>query len=89
MMRQCDTCGNEYDRAFEVRYEGRTYAFDSLECAVHKLAPTCEHCGCRVLGHGVEQEGSIFCCAHCARHMGKTDVRDRGGDGSGAHDDVR
>jgi len=27
----------------------------------------CEHCQCHVLGHGVEVEGHILCCAHCAR----------------------
>ena len=27
-----------------------------------------DHCGCRVIGHGVETTvGRMFCCAHCAR----------------------
>lgn len=64
----CDTCGNDYEKAFEVKTaDGNQYRFDSLECAAHKLAPTCEHCGCRILGHGVRTDGSTFCCAHCAR----------------------
>jgi hypothetical protein len=43
--------------------------FDSFECAITALAPTCAHCGCRVIGHGVEiGTGEIFCCAHCADH---------------------
>jgi hypothetical protein len=29
------------------------------------LAPTCAHCGCRILGHGFEHDGDTFCCAHC------------------------
>jgi hypothetical protein len=63
----CDTCGNEYENAFEVRTaDGNQYHFDSLECAAHKLAPTCAHCGCRILGHGVRTELRTFCCAHCA-----------------------
>jgi hypothetical protein len=30
----------------------------------------CAHCGCRIVGHGVEHEGEMFCCEHCARHVG-------------------
>jgi len=54
------------------------YTFDCFECAIHMLAPACGHCGCRVLGHGVEENGAIYCCANCARAMGKLDLRDRG-----------
>lgn len=32
-----------------------------------RIAPECEHCHCRMLGHGVEVDGRFFCCAHCAR----------------------
>jgi phage terminase large subunit GpA-like protein len=64
----CDVCGNEYWMAFEVRtVSGARYTFDSLECAAQRLAPICEHCQCRILGHGVEVSGRFFCCAHCAR----------------------
>lgn len=70
-LRTCDTCGNEYWMAFEVRVvSGETYHFDCFECAVQKLAPRCEHCDCRVIGHGVEVSGRFFCCAHCARQSG-------------------
>ncbi len=41
------------------------------------MAPTCAHCGCRILGHGVETDGSIFCCAHCARAVGEHGLVDR------------
>jgi hypothetical protein len=77
-MARCATCGNDYDKAFEVHTDGRTYTFDCFECAVHMLAPACGHCGCRVLGHGVEEGGAIYCGASCARAMGKSDLRDRG-----------
>jgi len=40
--------------------------FDSFECAIEALAPRCTHCHCRVIGHGVERRGSIYCCRHCA-----------------------
>jgi hypothetical protein len=41
-------------KAFEISLAGQLYTFDSFECAIQALAPTCEHCGCRILGHGVE-----------------------------------
>ena len=76
-MAQCDVCGNDYWMSFEVRMmSGATYTFDSFECAEHKLAPICEHCGCRIIGHGSEVDGRFFCCAHCARQGAK----ERGGD---------
>lgn len=66
-MDTCDTCGNEYDRSFDVVMAGETHTFDSFECAIHALAPRCAQCGCRVLGHGTEDaSGEIFCCSHCA-----------------------
>jgi hypothetical protein len=79
MNKACETCGNTYDKAFEVHRDGQVFTFDSLECAVHKLAPVCTHCGCRILGHGLEATGKIFCCAHCARHEGEKGLQDRAG----------
>lgn len=76
-MARCDVCGNDYDKSFQVQMQDRTYTFDSFECAVHALAPTCAHCSCRVLGHGVEAGGAIYCCGHCASEMGVKDIRDR------------
>ena len=75
-MATCDVCGNDYDRAFQVVTSGRTYTFDSFECAIHKLAPSCKHCGCKIVGHGVEAAGSYFCCAHCAHHEGARSIVD-------------
>lgn len=76
-MLPCDCCGNVYDKAFQVKRDGETFTFDCIECAAHVLAPVCTRCGCRVLGHGVEDDGAIFCCASCARRLGKTGIRDR------------
>lgn len=76
-MPTCETCGNDYDKAFQVVTRGTTHTFDSFECAIHSLAPRCAHCGCRILGHGVESNGTIFCCAHCAEEKGVTELRDR------------
>ncbi len=76
-MAQCEVCGNEYDKTLEITRAGETHTFDSFECAIHALAPTCPHCGCRIIGHGVEAEGRMFCCANCARRAGIQQVADR------------
>ena len=76
-MAKCDMCGNEYDKAFTVRQGGREHTFDSFECAIHMLAPTCAHCQCRIIGHGVEAAGKMYCCASCAKEAGQTGLKDR------------
>jgi Rieske Fe-S protein len=77
-MAQCEVCGNDYDKAFEVSAAGERHVFDSFECAIHRMAPICEHCGCRVIGHGAEVDGRFFCCAHCAREAtGTAEVADQ------------
>ena len=67
-MARCQVCGNDYARPLTIRVEERTGIFDSFECAIQAMAPTCAHCKCKVIGHGVEAGGAIFCCASCARH---------------------
>lgn len=74
---ECEVCGNHYDKAFEIRVGGETHVFDCFECAIHRIAPACEHCGCRVIGHGHEADGRFFCCAHCANQAGVEQVSDR------------
>jgi hypothetical protein len=76
-MAQCEVCGNDYDKAFQVIVAGTTHIFDSFECAIHAVAPTCAHCGCRIIGHGVEADGRIFCCATCAKQEGEDRLTDR------------
>lgn len=76
-MAKCDMCGNDYDKAFTVTMGGVTKTFDSFECAIHALAPTCARCGCRIIGHGVEAPGIFYCCAHCASESGVNGVDDR------------
>lgn len=76
-MATCEVCGNDYDKSFEVRKLGETHTFDSFECAIQAMAPACAHCGCRIIGHGVEVGRKIYCCASCARHSGDGEVRDR------------
>ena len=77
-MARCSMCGNEYDKAFTVTTaDGTQKVFDSFECAIHAVAPTCAHCGCKVIGHGAEQDGNIYCCAHCAHASGVQGISDR------------
>jgi len=74
----CETCGNDYDRAFTMETPDAVHhVFDSFECAVHALAPRCAHCGCTILGHGVQAANAVYCCAHCAHASGIEDVKDR------------
>ena len=51
-MGTCDVCGNTYDKSFTITRDGRSATFDSFECAIHAMAPTCSRCGCRIIGHG-------------------------------------
>jgi hypothetical protein len=76
-MAKCEVCGNDYARPLKIEYEGQAHIFDSFECAIHALAPTCEHCGCKIVGHGMESQGQFFCCAHCAEAAGVPRMTDR------------
>lgn len=76
-MAVCETCGNDYDKAFTVSHGSESHTFDSFECAIHALAPACGHCGCRILGHGMEAQGRMYCCANCARQAGEGELKDR------------
>ncbi len=76
-MEECEVCGNAYDKPITVTREGTTHVFDCFECAIHMMAPSCDHCNCRIIGHGVESEGTFYCCAHCAKHSGVKGVDDR------------
>jgi hypothetical protein len=77
-MARCEVCGNDYDKSFQLKLaDGSSYIFDSFECAIHGAAPRCKHCGCAIVGHGVEGDGAMFCCAHCAREDGVDAVSDR------------
>jgi hypothetical protein len=76
-MAKCEVCENDYDQAFTVKLDGQEHTFDSFECAIHALAPTCDHCHCRIVGHGVQKGDRIYCCAHCAKHAGISGLADR------------
>jgi len=73
----CATCGNDYDKTFEVIKDGTRHTYDSFECAIQALAPHCAACQCRIIGHGVEVGGNYYCCAHCAEQAGHSAITDR------------
>jgi hypothetical protein len=75
-MAKCEVCGNDYAMAFEVHAQSAVHVFDSFECAIQRMAPMCEHCRCRIIGHGVEADGKFYCCAHCAREEGAMAIVD-------------
>jgi hypothetical protein len=75
-MSVCETCGNDYAKAFTVNMNGEDHTFDSFECAISALAPVCENCGTRVIGHGIENEDRYFCSAHCAGQRGVSGAAD-------------
>ena len=66
MGHECEVCGNEYDKPLAITVMGETHYFDCFECAIHALAPKCEHCKCRIVGHGIESHARYYCCASCA-----------------------
>ena len=76
-MARCEVCGNDYDKAFSVTGQLGRGTFDSFECAIHRLAPVCAHCGCRIIGHGAEHHDTFYCCASCAKHSGVVGIDDR------------
>ncbi len=75
-MGTCEVCKNQYEKTFEVVKDGHSHVFDSFECAIQSLAPNCGTCGSKIIGHGLEQNGQIYCCANCARSAGATELRD-------------
>ena len=58
-------------------FADETVAFEYVEARLWPDGPVCPHCGTRIVGHGVEHDGAIFCCVHCARHEGVKGLVDR------------
>lgn len=76
-MAECERCHNEYDKAFNIMMDGKNHTFDCFECAIQELAPQCSQCGCKIIGHGMENNNVFYCCAHCAKQAGVTGIQDR------------
>jgi hypothetical protein len=73
----CDVCGNDYEDTFEIHRGDAVRTFDSFECAIHAMAPRCAHCGCAIIGHGVQSANRMYCCSSCARAEESVYVSDR------------
>ncbi len=74
---KCENCGNLYDKPLKIMRDEEAHYFDSFECAINVMAPQCTHCDTRIIGHGVEESGKIYCCANCAAQDGGTELKDR------------
>ena len=65
IMPSCEVCGNEYYLSFDVILRDERYTFDSFECAIQKLAPHCDHCDCRIIGHGPYSRRRVGTAQRC------------------------
>jgi hypothetical protein len=74
-MAKCEVCGNDHAEAFQVTVDGCTHTFDTFECAYQALGSSCPHCGCHVVGHGVEASGTVYCSVECARQEGERVIK--------------
>jgi hypothetical protein len=54
----------------QVLMDDQTHVFDSFECAISALAPSCAHRGCMIIGHRVESGSGFHYCTHCAHAAG-------------------
>lgn len=43
-MAVCDTCGNDDADALTITRGSDSGTFDGFECAIHGMAPRCQHC---------------------------------------------
>jgi hypothetical protein len=66
IMETCSQCRNVSDRTFQITKNGRTYRFDSFDCAIQALASVCPYCHCRIMGVGVQAYGETYCSQQCA-----------------------
>jgi hypothetical protein len=83
---QCEVCGNHYEHGFAIQVDdGESHQFDCFECAIHGMAPHCDHCGCLIIGHGVDDENRMYCCEHCMREATGTPPNARGERAPSAH----
>ena len=75
---QCEVCGNHYEHGFAIVIDHEQHQFDCFECAIHGMAPHCDHCGCLIIGHGVDDGNHTYCCEHCMREATGTPSARRG-----------
>lgn len=76
-MARCEVCGDQEGEMMEILKQGKSYNFDSFECAIQALAPVCNYCGVKIIGHGLLADNQLFCGAHCARQGVEKELEDR------------
>jgi hypothetical protein len=59
--------------------DGKTYTFDSFDCAIQALAPSCPHCHGKIIGTGIKENKKIYCSAQCATFERQLEKLLRGG----------
>jgi hypothetical protein len=62
--------------SFERWAEGWYFPYEQGPEEFPELEAVCQHCRCKIVGHGIEANGTFYCCAHCAREQGVTAVAD-------------
>ena len=74
-MAKCETCGNEYDKAFKLRTARsiRSTASNARSTHLRRPAPS----AASGLSFTDQKSGKSHCCAHCAEAQGATELRDR------------
>ncbi len=76
-MARCQVCGNPEGDTFEIIQGGKSHIFDSFECAIQALAPKCNYCGVKIIGHGLFEKNLLYCSAYCARLGVEKELEDR------------
>lgn len=73
IMPACATCGFDTNEPLSIRYHAISAEYCCFECAITPLAPICQHCRCKVIGHGAYgPKGEIFCCHYCRDNFQET-----------------
>jgi hypothetical protein len=75
-MPQCEVCGNDYDKAFQVIVAGTTHTFDSPECAIRAVDPPAPTAAAGSSGTSWRATAHRR-CVNCAKHEGDDRLVDR------------
>jgi hypothetical protein len=64
----CEVCGKNSE-CFEVYLGSVKHIFDSFECAMSAMLPTCAYCRCQIIGEVIQLGNAIFCSYGCANEQ--------------------
>ncbi len=60
----------------EIVEEGRSYFFDSVECAIEALEPICEKCKRHIVGRSLDVSRNAKQCDTCSRSKDAFEIDD-------------